>query len=312
MNQNYVLVPSARNASNKWVRAWTLSMALLAAFLPLLATNRASASEIGDASTVGSFVQAGDEPMDALTGTAGHIRFSLTANATPIESPAAFSQKVDRLYLFFDYEEAQGEEIGVSVIAPGGVGIFGNRDNYEGEGIGRVEVTGAAVYGRLSASLHATLKASRSAADNLKRASVGLSEYVTQLQANAQQSRSVIKVLKQLELTGAQADDRQALADGVERFAELAAQARAVDPMNGDEIRRLAGEMATAIGEILPKASALETNALATDRMALPVTDPQADQPYDVLLTFEGSPSAAGEFRIYPPCLAYLPVLAPR
>ena len=79
--------------------------------------------------------------------------------------------------------------------------------------------------------------------------------------------------------------------------------------MNGDEIRRLAGEMATAIGEILPKANALETHALATDKMALPATDSEADQPYDVLLSFEGSPSATGEFRIYPPFEIHFPIV---
>jgi hypothetical protein len=246
------------------------------------------------------------------SGSAGNIRFALSPDETLMPSPAVFQDEVERLYIFFDYEGAEGEEIGVSVIAPGGVPVFGTRESYEGEGTGRVEVTGAMVYGRLASNLHATLKASRTAADNLKRASVGLSEFVIQLQANAEQSRSIVKVLKRLDLEAVPAADRQAIDEGVERFALLAAQARQVDPSKVDEIRRLAGEMASAIGETLPRASALEGHSLATDAMALPATDPANDQPYDVLLSFEGSPSAAGEFRIVALEMVFLPLLRQR
>ncbi len=243
--------------------------------------------------------------------TASRLRFAVGDDGPWQDDSAVFEGAgVDTIVIAYDYEEATGESYELSVIAPGGLPVHASRESLTGSGTATARIDGAGIYRDLTADLHETLRSSRVDADRLTNATVGLTEYILQLQANATRASSAMELLELIDLSGDQAAQRSAVDEMVEDFAALTAEARATDPSDVERIQALAGQMAQRIGSDLPKAKALETHAAGVSSMPIPATDRGADQPYDVLVAIDDFAAVSGEFRVYPPITIFLPRLS--
>ena len=245
--------------------------------------------------------------------TASKVRFAISPAGPFIEGAAVFEgADIDAVVIAYDYEEANAERYGVSVIAPGGLQVHSSRQSRSGSGTATVTIEGAGIYRNLTTDLYETLRSSRVDADRLAGARLGLQEYILQLQANATRANSALELLSLVAMDAERQAARTQVEAMVQRFAELSAQARATDPDDIDKIQALARQIAQRIGDDLPQADALKAHAAGVASMPIPATDRASDQPYDVLVTVDDFAAVSGEFRIFPPVTLFLPRLSQR
>lgn len=240
---------------------------------------------------------------------AGHLRLGQNAQAQPTLD--VFPEDTRSVFARFDYQGASNDRIAV-VASWRGMDLFRGEKRYTGAGSDTAELTGSAIYQRLTNVLYDAAQQARADAQLAASQPYGTNDYLLSVQA------SLFRMSGALELLGRAKPGRDDVAR-VRAAVRTTAQAtdlvtRAVD-LPEDELeekRTLAARADAPLGQIIQQASELKAGAAAKTGILVPGTGVSKHASYVLQLEVNNNPVASTEFWVKRDLRIYLPTASQR
>lgn len=236
---------------------------------------------------------------------------NLVVSAAPDGPPEeSFPAGSTELEVRFDYEGATGEEVAVWVKGRGGIDVFASARSYEGDGTGRVLVTGDAMYMPLVQTLDSAAREAKRNAKSAASSDLGLQEYLLSTQAaifRAEHARLSLEGIGNL-------PDAESLlvaesGDYLDQCMTRVERAIALPPDDPEGKQEEAQAIDDLLGQVVLRAGQLEEAADGLSGLQIPVTGGGPQDAYVVQAHVDGDVATTTEVWVYSPAPIYLPYL---
>jgi hypothetical protein len=214
------------------------------------------------------------------------------------------------IYAAFDYEDADGVEIGLLVTARGALSAFSFARPFSGSGTERVPIDGTAVSRSLAGELRASVEAARAEARQAAGQSFGVQEHLLASRGSLMRAGYSCEVLGGGDL----GDEPSALLAAVEadcdRAAGLAVEALGLPPDDIPGKRALAARMDEPLANALTGAASLVARVGELPELPIPASGPDPRNAYTVRLRVDGTTVEGIDFHVVRHPRLYLPLTA--
>lgn len=234
---------------------------------------------------------------------------NLALHAPPAAEPATVVPAgTTAIEARFDYVEASGHEIAVTMKGRGGIDLYGEALELSGNGAARVAIAGGRVFPRLAGIVDV---AARDAKRNAKQAAtqtVGTQEFLLSVQAGILRVGYALGTLAAIEpLPPAVEADVAAAEAQVERALRRAERAIALPADDVAGKQRDADAIDAMLGPVVEAAGKLEAAAAGLPDLPLPTTGAGPQDAFVVQVLVDGDVAATAELWVTTPPRIYLP-----
>jgi len=248
---------------------------------------------------------------------AGELRVgiaNLALHAPPAAEPATVVPAGTRaIEARFDYVEATGHEIAVTMKGRGGIDLYGEALELSGDGAARVAIEGGRIFPRLASIVDV---AARDAKRNAKQAAtqaVGTQEFLLSVQAGILRVGYALGTLAAIDPLPAAVEADVAAAEAqVDRALRRAERAIALPADDVAGKQRDADAIDAMLGPVVEAAGKLTAASAGLTDLPLPSTGAGPQDAYVVQVLVDGDVAATAELWVTTPPRIYLPYGAVR
>lgn len=233
------------------------------------------------------------------------MNLMITDSAGGSEAVAEFPHGTERVYGTFDYEGLGDERIGVSVEGRGIINLYTSSATYPGDGHAAVELNGGAFYRSVAASLGASSEAAQTSINRASSATVGMQEYLEQIQGAVNTINALLDYLVSVPLGSVGDAELVTAQSALDQIASLVDQARRIPRDDVAARQAKAEQMKRPATLLVTSAQTLVTKS--ADVTIAPIAVTQTGNEYTVMVTVDGLPAASTDFSVVFDARLYLP-----